>query len=122
MLGASNFPKHLTIRDFRALHLEELSDLFVLVFKLARAMGLVKLGTVAIDGTKIKANASRHKAMRFERMQQTEAGLKLQIGALLERVKTTYTAAADEPDLDIRAEIKRRETRLKAIAEARLIR
>ena len=53
MLGAGNFPKHRTIRDFRALHLKELADLFVQVVKLAREMGLVKLGTVAIDGTKI---------------------------------------------------------------------
>jgi transposase len=119
MLGAGNFPKHRTIRDFRALHLLELSDLFVQVVKLAREMGLVKLGTVAIDGTKIKANASRHKAMSYERMQQSEAELKAQIDTLLERAKTTDTAEADEPDLDIPAEIERRETRLKAIAEAR---
>ncbi len=71
MLGAGNFPKHRTVRDFRALHLQELGDLFVQVVKLAGEMGLVKLGTVAIDGTKIKANASRHKAMSYERMQQT---------------------------------------------------
>ena len=119
MLGAGNFPKHRTIRDFRALHLLELSDLFVQVVKLAREMGLVKLGTVAIDGTKIKANASRHKAMSYERMQQSEAELKAQIDTLLERAKTTDTAEADEPDLDIPAEIERRETRLQAIAEAR---
>ena len=119
MLGAGNFPKHRTIRDFRALHLLELSDLFVQVVKLAREMGLVKLGTVAIDGTKIKANAGRHKAMSYERMQQTEAELKAQIDALLERAKTTDAAEASEPDLDIPAEIERRETRLKAIAEAR---
>jgi hypothetical protein len=98
MLGAGNFPKHRTIRDFRALHLKELSDLFVQVVKLAREMGLVKLGTVAIDGTKIKANASRHKAMSYERMQQAEAELKAQIEALLERAKTTDAAEADEPD------------------------
>lgn len=65
MLGAGNFPKHRTIRDFRALHLKELSDLFVQVVRLAAEMGLVKLGTVAIDGTKLKANASRHKAMSY---------------------------------------------------------
>jgi transposase len=117
MLGAGNFPKHRTIRDFRAQHLLELSDLFVQVVKLAREMGL---GTVAIDGTKIKANASRHKAMSYERMQQTEAELKTQIDALLERAKTTDATEADEPELDIPAEIERREVRLKAIAEARV--
>jgi transposase len=119
MLGAGNFPKHRTIRDFRALHLKELSDLFVQVVKLAREMGLVKLGTVAIDGTKLKANASRHKAMSYERMQQAEAELKAQIDALLERAKTTDAAEADEPELDIPAELERREVRLKAITEAR---
>jgi transposase len=125
MLGAGNFPKHRTIRDFRALHLKELSDLFVQVVKLAREMGLVKLGTVAVDGTKIKANASRHKAMSYERMQQAEAELKAQIDALLERAKCTDAAdAADaaeaaEPELDIPAEIERREVRLQAIVEAR---
>lgn len=119
MLGAGNFPKHRTIRDFRALHLLELSELFVQVVKLAQEMGLVKLGTVAIDGTKIKANASRHKAMSYERMQQAEGELKAQIDALLERAKTTDAAEADEPELDIPAEIERRADRLKAIAEAR---
>jgi transposase len=119
MLGAGNFPKHRTIRDFRALHLKELSDLFVQVVKLAREMGLVKLGTVAIDGTKLKANASRHKAMSYERMQQAEAELQRQIDALLERANGADAAEAGEPELDIPAEIERREVRLKAIAEAR---
>ena len=119
MLGAGNFPKHRTIRDFRALHLLELSDLFVQVVRLAQEMGLVKLGTVAIDGTKIKANASRHKAMSYERMQQAEGELKAQIDALLERAKTTDAAEADEPELDIPAEIERRVDRLRAINEAR---
>ena len=119
MLGAGNFPKHRTIRDFRALHLKELADLFVQVVKLAQEMGLVKLGTVAIDGTKIKANASRHKAMSYERMQQAETELKAQIEALLERAKTADAAEADEPEVDIPAEIERRADRLKAITEAR---
>ena len=119
MLGAGNFPRHRTIRDFRALHLKELSDLFVQVVKLAQEMGLVKLGTVAIDGTKIKANASRHKAMSYERMQQAEGELKAQIDALLERAKSTDATEADEPEVDIPAEIERREDRLKAITEAR---
>jgi transposase len=119
MLAAGNFPKHRTIRDFRALHLKELSDLFVQVVKLARELGLVKLGTVAIDGTKVKANASRHKAMSYERMQQAEAELKAQIDALLQRAKRSDEAEADEPELAIPAEIERREKRLEAIAAAR---
>lgn len=87
MLAASNFPRHRTICDFRALHLKELSNLFVQVVKLTGEMGQVKLGTVAIDGTKFQASASRHKAMSYERMKQAEAELKAQIDALLTRAK-----------------------------------
>ena len=119
MLAAGNFPKHRTIRHFRALHLKEFSDLFVQVVRLAREMGLVKLGTVAIDGTKVKANASRHKAMSFARMQPSEAELKKPIDALLARAKASDEAQAQEPDLDIPAEIERREARLDAIRQAR---
>jgi hypothetical protein len=89
----------------------------VQVVRLARDMGLLKLGTVTIDGTKV--NASRHKAMSYERMQQAEVELRAQIDALLERAKSTDEAEANEPDLDIPAEIARRATRLAAITEAR---
>ena len=119
MLGADNFPKHRTIRDFRALHLTELSELFVQVVCMARELGLVKLGTVTVDGTKVQADASRHKAMSFGRMQQTQAELKVQIDALLERAKTTDEAEEGAPELDIPAEIARREVRLVAITHAR---
>ncbi len=119
VLAAGNFPAHRTIRDFRAIHLQELSGLFVQVVKLAREMGLVKLGTVAIDGTKVKANASRHKAMSYQRMQQAEVELKRQIDALLARAQRTDEAEASEPELDIPAEIKRRAARLEAIHAAR---
>ena len=95
VLAAGNFPAHRTICDFRALHLQELSELFVQVVKLARECGLVKLGTIAVDGTKIKANASRHKAMSYERMQQAEAELKAQIDALLARAATADAAEAE---------------------------
>ena len=73
VLGAGNFPAHRTIRDFRAFHLKELGDLFVQVVRLAREMGLVKLGTIAVDGTRVKANASRHKAMSYGHMLKAEA-------------------------------------------------
>ena len=96
MLGAGNFPKHRTIRDFRALHLKALAMLFVRIVELAQEMGLVKLGTVAIDGTKILANASRHKVMSNERMQRAEAELEAQIEAPLERAKATDAAEADD--------------------------
>jgi transposase len=121
-LAAGNFPAHRTLSDFRALHLEELSALFAQVVQLARECGLVKLGTIAVDGTKVKANASRHKAMSYGRMVQAEAELKQQIAALLERARCADAAEANEPDHDLPAEIARREARLAAIeaAKARL--
>jgi len=64
MLAAGNFPRQRTMGDFRAFHLKELSELFVQVVRLAREMGLAKLGTVAIDGTKVKANASLPSSMQ----------------------------------------------------------
>jgi transposase len=122
VLAAGNFPAHRTLSDFRAFHLQEFSELFVQVVKLAQECGLVKLGTIAIDGTKIKANASRHKAMTWKRMLQAEAELKEQIAALLERARTADASEAAEPQLDIPAEIERREQRLATIeaAKARL--
>lgn len=119
VLAAGNFPKHRTICDFRALHLDELAGLFVQVVKLARECGMVKLGTVAIDGTKVKASASRHKAMSYRRMIDTEAELKAQINELMERAKQTDAAERNEPELDIPAELERREERLKVIQAAR---
>ena len=119
VLAAGNFPAHRTIRDFRALHLKELSELFVQVVRLAREMGLVKLGTIAVDGTKLKANASRHKAMSYGYMLKAEAELKAQIDALLKRAQQADEAEKNEPELDIPAEIARREARLAAISQAR---
>jgi transposase/IS5 family transposase len=122
VLAADNFPAHRTIRDFRALHLNEFTELFVQVVRLAREMGLVKLGTIAVDGTKIKANASRHKAMSYGRMQAAEVELKAQIAVLVQKSISTDESERDEPELDIPAEIERRTARLAAIeaAKARL--
>lgn len=119
VLAASNFPAHRTIRDFRAFHLKELSELFVQVVRLAREMGLVKLGTIAVDGTKVKANASRHKAMSYGHMLKAEVELKAQIDALLNKARAADEAEKNEPELDIPAEIARRQDRLNAIAAAR---
>jgi hypothetical protein len=80
---------------------------------------LVKLGTIAIDGTKVKANASRHKAMSYERMQRAEAELKGQVDALLARAKAADEAERGEPELDVPAEIARRQERLEVIRAAR---
>ena len=120
VLAADNFPAHRTIRDFRALHLAEFTELFTQVVRLAREMGLVKLGTIAVDGLpKIKANASRHKAMSYGRMQTTEVELKAQIAALLQKAANADEAEKNEPDLEIPAEIERRQARLVAIAAAK---
>jgi transposase/IS5 family transposase len=119
VLGADNFPAHRTIREFRALHLTEFTELFVQVVRLAREMGLVKLGTIAVDGTKIKANASRNKAMSYRRMQTAQAELKAQIVALVKKATSTDEAEKNEPDLDIPAEIERRTARLAAIVAAK---
>jgi transposase len=119
VLGAGNFPKHRTICDFRALHLQEFSEVFVQVVRLAGECGLVKLGTVAVDGTKIKANASRHKAMSYKHMRETEQELKAQIAALLDKAQSADAAERNEPETDIPAEIECRQERLRVIAAAK---
>ena len=83
VLGAGNFPAHLMICDFRALRLKELLALFVQAVTLPFKCGRLKPGTTSLDGAKIKANASRHKAMRDERLQRAEVEIKAQIDALL---------------------------------------
>jgi transposase len=85
-----NRPDFRTISDFRKRHLKALAGLFPQVLKLCRAAGLVKLGHVALDGTKIKANASRHKAMSYGRMAESERRLAAEVQAWLARA-----AAAD---------------------------
>jgi hypothetical protein len=81
---AMNRPDFRTISDFRKRHLSALTDLFLQVLLLCRAVGLVQLGHVAIDGTKLKANASRHRAMSYLRMKQTEANLAARIAGWLD--------------------------------------
>ena len=119
VLAAGNFPKHRTLSDFRVLHLKELAALFVQVVKLARECGLVKLGTITVDGTKLKANASRHKAMSYGRMREEQARLEGEIGQLLERARRTDEQEDAQAQLDIPAELERREQRLAMIRAAR---
>src|SRR6202048_3486617 len=83
MIVALDPPDFRTISDFRKRHLKALGALFVQVLKLCATAGLVKLGHVALDGTKIKANASKHKAMSYERMKQREAELKAEVARML---------------------------------------
>jgi transposase len=84
---AMNRPDFRTIAEFRKRHLAALGDLFVQVLKLCRAAGLVKLGHVALDGTKVAANASKHKAMSYGRMRQAEGKLAAEVGAWLARAE-----------------------------------
>ncbi len=84
---AMNRPDFRTIAEFRKRHLTALGDLFVQVLKLCRAAGLVKLGHVALDGTKVEANASKHKAMSYGRMRQAEGKLAAEVGAWLARAE-----------------------------------
>jgi transposase len=127
VLGANNFPAHRTIREFRQLHLGEFSALFVQVVRLAREAGLIKLGRLGVDGTKIRANASKHKAMSYGRMKEEEVRLKNEIAQLLKQAEATDAAedaqhGADRVGNELPEELRRREQRLKMIqaAKARL--
>jgi transposase len=123
MLGAGNFPSHRTICDFRLRHLPELKELFVQVAQLGRELGLVKLGILGLDGTKIKANASKHKAMSYGRMKEQEQKLKQEIEALLERARATDAQedarlGVDQAEEELPAELRRRQERLAKIEQA----
>ena len=96
MIAAGDPPDFRTISEFRRRHLKALAGLFVQVLRLAEQAGLVKLGHVALDGTKIKANASKHKAMSYERMKQREAELKAEVDRWL---KAAEAADAEEDKL-----------------------
>lgn len=124
-LAAGNQPDFRTIAEFRRRHLEALKKLFLQVLALCQQMGMVKLGHVALDGTKIKANASKHKAMSYDRMVKAEAELKDEIQKLMkeaadldeqEDAKYGKERRGDElPD-----ELARREKRLSKIQEAKV--
>jgi transposase len=122
-LGGENFPTHRTIADFRKQHLAAFQKLFVEVVRIAKELDLVKLGTVAIDGTKIKASASKHKAMSYGRMQQEEQRLQSEIEELTTRASQVdaeedVVLGADNSGDEIPAELQRREQRLQRIREA----
>jgi len=117
-IAGNEHPDHDTIATFRKRFLSEIEGLFVEVLKLARAMGVLKLGTVALDGTKVKANASRHSALSYGHAKQLEKQLKREVRELLKLAE--QADAADIPDgMSIPEELERREARLQAIAEAK---
>ena len=117
-VAANEHPDHDTIAAFRRRFLPQIEKLFVQVLGVAREMGVLKLGTVALDGTKIHANASRHSALSYEHAGKIEAQLKAEVADLL--AKAEAADRADVPDgMSIPEELARRETRLAEIARAR---
>ena len=124
VIAGDQHPDHDTISDFRQQHLQALSGLFVQVLLLCQQAGLVKLGHVALDGTKVKANASKHKAMSYKRMCETEEKLEQEVEALLQDAQQVD---ADEDAKygkgrrgdEIPGDLGRRESRLKKIREAK---
>jgi transposase len=117
-IAGNEHPDHDTIATFRRRFLKRIEALFVEVLKLAREMGLLKMGTVALDGTKIHANASRHSALSYEHAGKIEAQLKAEVTELL--AKAEAADQADVPDgMSIPGELARRKTRLAKLAEAR---
>ena len=124
VLAAENRPDFRTISDFRKRHLNALAKIFCQVLQLCQKAGLVKLGHVALDGTKIKANASKHKAMSYDRMCKTEAELEKEVERLLQEAarvdaREDELYGQDKRGDELPEELSRRETRLKKIREAK---
>jgi transposase len=119
-IAANQHPDHDTIATFRRRFLKQCEALFVQVLVMAREMGMLKLGTVALDGTKVHANASRHSALSYERAGQIEMQLREEVARLTAMAEATDQA--DVPDgMSIPEELARREKRLAEIARARAI-
>jgi len=117
-IAANDHPDHDTIATFRRRFLKEIEGLFVEVLLMARETGLLKLGTVALDGTKVHANASRHSALSYEHACKLEAQLKAEVAELMVLAEAADTA--DVPDgMSVPEELARREERLARIAEAK---
>jgi len=124
ILAANNTPDFRTISDFRKDHLKALSGLFLQVLKLCQKAGLVKLGHISLDGTKIKANASKHKAMSYKRMKEEEARLKAEIREMLQKAgavdeEEDRRYGKDKRGDELPQELAFRESRLRKIREAR---
>jgi transposase len=117
-IAANDHPDHDTIATFRRRFLKEIEALFVQVLLLAREIGVLKMGTVALDGTKIHANASRHSALSYEHAGKIETQLKAEVAELL--VKAEAADQADIPDgMSVPEELARRNVRLEKLAAAR---
>jgi transposase len=126
IIVGDDIPDFRTISDFRKTHLARLEALFVEVLKLCALAGLTKVGTIALDGTKVKANASRHKAMSYDRMKEEEKRLQEEIARLLAEAEATDATedAAHGPDRtgdELPEELARRQGRLTKIQQAKAL-
>jgi transposase len=123
VLAAGNAPNFRTIADFRKIHLATLEGLFEQVLKISLEAGAMKLGRVALDGTKVKANASKHKAMSYDRMKDKERQIRAEVQELLAQAEAADAAEdeqyGDRQGDELPEELQRRETRLKKIREAK---
>lgn len=124
VLAAGNQPNFRTISDFRKIHLKTLEGLFEQVLKISLEAGALKIGRVALDGTKVKASASKHKAMSYDRMQEKEKQLREEIKELLKRAEVADAEEDSRYGKDVRgdelpSELQRRQTRLNKIREAK---
>ncbi len=124
VLCAGNFPAHRTIAEFRQRHLGEFESLFVQVVRIAQEVGLIKLGTLALDGSKVKANASKHKAMSYSRMLAEEKRLRKEIRELTQQARLVdeqedVKYGVDRRGDELPEELSRREKRLATIRAAR---
>lgn len=114
-------PDHDTINEFRKRFLKELQPLFTQILLIAREMGMLKVGKVVIDGTKMKANANKHKAVSYQRSGEIEKQLEQEVKELLRQAKEADREPVQDDGLDLPAEIARREQRLEKIKEARAV-
>ena len=126
VLAAGNEPDFRTIADFRKTHLTALHGFFEQVLRLARELGAPRVGRVALDGSKIKANASKHKAMSYQRMGETQRHLRAEVTQLLAQADAADAAEDAQYGADRRgdewpAELQRRESRLTRIREAKRV-
>ncbi|MGA7614838.1 MAG: IS1182 family transposase [Thermoanaerobaculia bacterium] len=123
-LAAGNFPSHRTICDFRLENVDAFSSLLVQIIRTAQEAGLVTLGRIAIDGSKVRANASKHKAMSYDRMKKEEAKLEKEIAEILataaeEDAREDAEYGVDRRGDELPEELQRRETRIRKIRDAR---
>jgi len=119
-ITANSYPDHDTIASFRRRFLKELQPIFAQILEMAHTMEVLKLGTVSLDGTKVKANANKHKALSYGYAERLEAQLKEEVARLM-----ALAESADQNEksdgMDIPSELERRETRLVAIAKAKAV-